>query len=64
MSLAAVRGWVVYVGYVVFVVRGGVVAHYRDSRVPIGGLGVSGGTEWTWRTEANREEADGLALLG
>jgi hypothetical protein len=31
MSLAAVRGWVVYVGYVVFVVRGGVVVHYQDS---------------------------------
>ncbi len=57
------EGCVVYINFDVFVVRDGVVAHYGDSRVPIGKLGVSGGTEWTWRTEANREDLSGLSLL-
>jgi hypothetical protein len=53
------EGCVVYINFDVFVVRDGVVTHYRDSRVPIGKLGVSGGTEITWRTESSREDLSG-----
>ena len=59
MSLAAVRVCVVYIDFDVFVVRDGVVVHYRDSWEPIGELWVwTGGTEWTWRTERSLENRE------
>jgi len=56
MSLAAVRGWVVFD---VFVVRDGVGVHYQDSCVPLVDLVCLREQREAWTAEASREDLRG-----